>query len=322
MIESAFDDELAGEAEPAPETETEEPTEEEAEEEEETEEEEEVDEDGDEEEVEEEPEPAAYSTEDVEIQAFLSKYEGDPEKALRAAVELQRVLGRQGTENGELKQQVEQLSGEVRRLQMFGGAGNELLTEEQRGWVEEALGSGNPALYVQRAVDENEFELARAVCRAYAHDDPYTAVRLGAEIDAIEEQITSYVPPLDQGRLLQAMEEQFPDMPAYSSQMANLFGVLGDNHPSVQDARSNDPATAARGLFHIYELARASTASVRSKRDELDATKRQNGADARQAAQVSSSSTSPSTSGTPRPQQYLMPGLTYEDFEQALEAAQ
>lgn len=56
-------------------------------------------------ELEEEP----VEEEDSEVAAFLAKYGNDPEKALRAAVELSKLQGRQGDELGQLRQTVEEL---------------------------------------------------------------------------------------------------------------------------------------------------------------------------------------------------------------------
>ena len=54
--------------------------------------------------------PAVETEEtDPEVASFLAKYGNDPEKALRAAVELSKLQGRQGDELGQLRQTVEQL---------------------------------------------------------------------------------------------------------------------------------------------------------------------------------------------------------------------
>jgi hypothetical protein len=195
------------------------------------------------------------------------------------------------------------------------------MTEEQRVWVEEAVASGNPAHYVQLAVDANEFELARALCRDWAREDPYTATRFGGQIDAIEQQIQSYEPPWEMDDLLGAMREQFPDMPQYEQQMTQLLHTFGPQHPAVIDARSSDARAAARGIHHLYDVARASSATVRGAKETVRRTERDNGDSVRQSAQVQSSTTSPSVNGTPRRQIQLLPGLTLEALEAELEAA-
>lgn len=55
--------------------------------------------------------------EDPEVAAFLAKYGNDPEKALRAAVELSKLQGRQGDELGQLRQQLQELQQRVEQPQ-------------------------------------------------------------------------------------------------------------------------------------------------------------------------------------------------------------
>lgn len=63
-----------------------------------------------EQETEEEPAaPAAEPEEGDEVSQFLAKYGGDPEKALRGALELQKLQGRQSDELGQLRQTVQEL---------------------------------------------------------------------------------------------------------------------------------------------------------------------------------------------------------------------
>lgn len=65
-----------------------------------------------EQELEEEEETEEVS-DDPEVASFLAKYGNDPEKALRAAVELSKLQGRQGDELGQLRQQMLDLQAKV-----------------------------------------------------------------------------------------------------------------------------------------------------------------------------------------------------------------
>jgi hypothetical protein len=51
--------------------------------------------------------------EDPDIAAYLERFGGDPDKALRAAVEAQKQIGKQGNELGELRQAVAKLEGRI-----------------------------------------------------------------------------------------------------------------------------------------------------------------------------------------------------------------
>jgi hypothetical protein len=252
---------------------------------------------------------------DLEVQAFLAKYGGDMDAALKGAADLYRVVGKQGAEKGKLAERVQQLEQELASVRAFTPVGDySHMNDEQRQWVATALESGNPAGFIGQAMESGEFDLARAVVREWAREDPYSALRAGEYIDQAESEISNYVEPIDLGRLLEALKVEIPDPPNYSAQMAHVLEQLGDNHPDVLDARSDDLGTAARGIVRIYELARASSASVRSARQNVLKQQRQNGAVAKQKAVVSSSSASPPSTETPRSTR-IGPGLTLEQLE-------
>lgn len=311
---------LAEEEEPAteePETEEEAPDEDDGEEEpdqeEDTETEDEPDEEDDSEAEEDEPAAATYETDDLEIKAFLAKYGGNIEQALKGATEISRLISRQGAEKNAALERVAALEAELEQSRALSPTGP-FLNEQQREWVEQAIGSGNPAGFINEALQAGEFDLARAVVQEWAREDPYQAMRAGQYVDQSEAAIQSYVEPIDMGRLLEALKVEIPDLPNYSPQMTQVIYTLGDNHPLVQDARSEDIGTAARGIVGIYELARASSATVKNAREEVKLQQRQNGANAKSKAQVSSSSASPSAPETPRPVR-IGPGLTLEQLD-------
>src|SRR4029077_14190065 len=97
--------------------------------------------------------PPAPAYEDVEIQAFLAKYGGDPEKALKGAAELARLMGRRDDEKDELLARNAELERRMFEAQAFSGSAPPL-SEEQQAWVEGAAMSPNPAAYVRQAVEE------------------------------------------------------------------------------------------------------------------------------------------------------------------------
>jgi len=278
--------------------------------------EEEPDEDEDEEaEEEDEDEPEEVVAEfSPDVQAFLAKYGGDVEAALKGAAELSHVLGRQGREKTQLQEQVDELQRQLARAQTF-SSGAIPFNEEQREWIEEAAGSDNPAGFVQLAVDQGEFDLARAVCQEWAREDPFNAGRVGAQVDSIE-QASRVVeqPAFDLGHMLEAARDHFPDMPAYWGQMSRLIYTLGDDHYLVVAARSQDVEEAARGIVGLYDMAKTTTVNVREAKETVRAKKRKAGDDVRREAQVTSAATSPAREQTPR-QTQIMPGLTLEELE-------
>ncbi len=54
--------------------------------------------------------------EDPEVAAYLERYQGDPDKALKAAVEASKLIGRQGNELGEARERLARLEGTVEAL--------------------------------------------------------------------------------------------------------------------------------------------------------------------------------------------------------------
>lgn len=307
--------EQPAEEEAEEEAEQEAPTEEEPEEEAE----EEQEEGETEEEQEEEAEVTAYESDDLEVKAFLAKYGNDMEKALRGAAELSHVVGKQGMEKAQLQQRVEELENDLARARMLGG--NPPVTDEQRVWIEQAVASGNPTYFVQQAVEAGEFELARALCAEWGSEDPYNAGRVRAQVDATEWEFANNQPPLDMNLLLQTMSQQDPEFSRYSPQMASVIERLGESHPAVQDARSGDLMRSINGLQRIYELARASSATVQQAREQVRAQEKEAAAKVRRNGVVSSASAAPQATETPRSRP-LMPGLTLEDLEKEFAAQQ
>src|SRR5262245_41444472 len=125
---------------------TEEPEEEEPEEEEEEESPEEPpDYEPEEEEEEEEGEEEEFvaSERSPDVLAFLAKYGGDVEQALKGASELYHLMNRQGREKNEALERVAELEQQLSRAQAF--SVGVPLTEEQRDWAPEAGRSDNPA---------------------------------------------------------------------------------------------------------------------------------------------------------------------------------
>lgn len=313
------------EAEAELETEATEETEEQPEAEAETEETEEAPaEETEEEAEEEEPEVTAETIElslaDPAVLAYVKRY-GDPEKALQAAVELTRRLNEQGFEKNRLADRVRELEEEAQQANAFPGV--TVLNEEQRVWVESAVESGNARAYVQEAVKAGEYELARAVCEQLSEETPYDASRLAHYVDQAELQnvqraqvATQQEMVVDHGALMEVLVANFPQMPDYEEQMVSTLASLGQNHPLAEDARSNDPETAARGIIGIFEIARATNLKTAAVRSQVKKQKSDEAESVRAEGVVSTGQATPASSETPRPTK-LGPGLTMEQLDEA-----
>jgi len=288
----------------------------EAEEPEEGDEEDEADEEGGDEE--EAPAPSGFIPDDPELAAFLTKFQGDVSKALRYGLQSQQALSRMNERERALLQRAQDLEVQLSEANAFAGGGV-LLSEEQRSWVGEAIESGNPVMYVREAVRAQEFDLARAVCAAWGDHAPFEALRAAGMVDQAEAYSASntvQAQPIDHSELLGVLSQHFPDLPEYAEQMKQTIDGLGDNHPLVIEARSNDPQQAVRGVIGIYEIARASTRATASTREQIKNGNREKAQSARKAAVVSSGGASPSPSETPRSNIRLGPGLTLEQLDE------
>jgi len=268
----------------------------------------------DEDEEEGEPSEPEYETEDIEVRAFLAKYGGSLDKALKGAAELSHVVGRQGMEKSQLQQRVDELEEEASRLRLSASA--DPMNDEQRNWVEQAVASGNPTYFVQQAVDAGEWGLARAVCAEWGQEDAYNASRIRQQVDAAEYEVSSQPQVVDIPLLLKTMAERDPEFRSYEPQMLEMMERLGPDHRLMQDAKSGDLGRTVNGLLGVYELAKVANVSVSSARERVKAEQRQSAENAKKKASVSSGSASPA-SETPRRKTQLMPGLTLDELEAA-----
>jgi hypothetical protein len=272
------------------------------------------------EEEEEEPsgdeEPSTTETGDPETQAFVDRY-GGVEAALRRGAFLERTVGRQGQELGQLRAQVAELSAQLEQAELFSHTSH-FVSPEQAQWLEEAVGSEQPAAYIQSAVEAGEFDLARAVLEQ-GEFPTAQVVRLSRAIDVAESRAAPQEPsieelPLDHGALMNVLVQHYPEMPKFEAEMVSTLQGLGYDHPLAALSRSSDPGEAAQGIIGLYEIARAKTATVASTRDGVKKKSRQAADDARRSAVVSSAQATPSQTQSPR-QKPLMPGLTWEALE-------
>lgn len=274
------------------------------------------------EEEQEAPEPISFTTDDQEILNYLARFQGDPVAALKNLRHLEKILGQQGQDKAVLNRRVAELERELAQATSLASAAT-FLNPEQQQWVESAVGSGTPRVYVQQAVQAGEFDLARAVCEEWAVDSPYDAARVAAQVDQAQaaatwqtQQQAAQERTVDHNALMGVLVEHFPEMPNYEEKMLTTLQALGESHPLVADARSTDPELAARGIIGIYEIARASSATVNATREQVKTEKRKAADDAKQAAVVSSGQATPAKGQTPRKQR-VAPGLTMEQLDEA-----
>lgn len=273
---------------------------------------------------EEEGEQEVSSEYPPDVQAYLDRHAGNVEAALRTALEAKTMLDRRNTEYGDLLRTNQMLEAQLAQAQTFTPTGG--LDPEQTAWVEQAVQSETPGAYVQSAVAAGEFDLARAVCDAWGSEgDAYSALRTRQMVDEAEYHArasyeASQPPPeFSREELYGLIQEQVPDFGEYWDEMTEVVTQLGQNHPMVAAAKSNDPNQAALGLIDIYQVARTRKTRVSEARKQHEAQQRERGVAERKKARVSSASSRTSTEEPPQSVR-IAPGLTLEELDAALAA--
>jgi hypothetical protein len=282
--------------------------------------EEEAGEDGDEEDAVEEEEGVealaldGFDVSDAEILAYLAQYQNDPVKALRAATELRRAFGRQGTDLAAVRQRNQLLEHQMAQARML--SGGVALSQEQHEWAEGAAASTNPGGFIEQAMNAGQFDLARAVCTYWAREDPFNASRAGQWVDSVEyQQSVPQAVEAPTEDIVDALKAKVPGFADWEPQMVAVFQNLGPSHHLVQEAQSNNVDVSMRALLSIFEIAQASSASVEEQRTEIKKRARAESTSAKAAAAVTSSTNAPSTPTETSRDVQIMPGLTLGDLE-------
>jgi hypothetical protein len=111
---------------------------------------------------------------DPDVAAYLARFQGDPDKALKAAVEADKMIGRQGNELGTLKSQVDQLSGRLEQLAATPPAPASVVQLDAEQIDTGILEYGGTA-YATRVANEAP-QYLDAVLARWGEDEPYNAL--------------------------------------------------------------------------------------------------------------------------------------------------
>lgn len=208
-----------------------------------------------------------------------TKYGGDIGKALEALQEAQSVIGRQGTELGELRE----LRTQVESLR-------ELMTLQQQGagidWDMEI--AENPEAAVVKAVQFQNVGAFEEAMDAWAATEPLKAFTFLQELNDMQ----NAPPPTDLETELDTLKSKYPDLPqrlpaieAEAAKRPALARLLSD-----QDARTR--AQALEDLYHLSAGAGTPDTSKAARQIVLRAKAEADSAKA-DAAVVSASNTAP-----------------------------
>lgn len=131
---------------------------------------------------------SVVTSDDPAIADYLAKYGGDPEKALAAAVEAQRLIGRRDEERDTLREQVAKLTGIVETLQATATAlpPQAVLTDEQVeeravGLVESQGGFFQAATLAANESITGDARIYDSIIERWALESPIQATRFDTD---------------------------------------------------------------------------------------------------------------------------------------------
>ena len=220
-----------------------------------------------------------------------TKYGGDIGKALEALQEAQSVIGRQGTELGELRE----IRNQVDSLR-------ELMTLQQQAssvdWDE--VIADNPETAVHMALQYQNPQAFEEALESWAATEPIKAFTFLQEI----QQAATAPPPTSLETEMEALRGRYPDL---QQRLPAIEKAAGERPALARLLNDEDPRTRAQALEDLYHLSagagtpdtsKAAKRIVLQARAEADAAK----AD---AAVVSASNTAPPPAVAPSGDQLL-----------------
>lgn len=120
--------------------------------------------------------------EDPDVAAYLARFQGDPDKALKAAVEAQKLIGRQGNENGELKAQLAKLEGRLDQIALTPATPQPQWQMMGRDGIDEAFANDLPGNVVSWAVNAGAPDAQiESILKVWGEDDAYSALQMRQE---------------------------------------------------------------------------------------------------------------------------------------------
>lgn len=238
---------------------------------------------------------------DPEIQGLVEKYGGDVNQALKAAVEAQRLIGRQGQELGELRKQMEETL--EQRLTQF-----QQQTQQAQyapSMVQSYIDDGNYYAAAETARQTGNQALLGHVLSSWGADSPYEATvytsalqqqefarqieeRLG-QFREMAQPITQITSQQKMGQALTEFSEGKPDMQQVAPEMLKV----AEQSPTVVALLAqDDPQVRAEVLDYLYTKARARIGdTLATAKQNADAQAQDEARQAKQQATVGSSAT-------------------------------
>jgi hypothetical protein len=178
---------------------------------------------------------------------FFAKYGGDPEKALEALENAQSKIGAQGSELGELRQEMQRLMQMVQQQQVRSAPYQNTLEDDPEALVYEALERGD-AQTMQAAVE------------AWGEEEPFKAAMFVSTLPQMLETMSAEIDrpgppaPSDIQAEMQALKEKHSDLDKFLPQIQQ---VLRERPLWQQAVAQGDPRARAQALEDVYLIAKS-----------------------------------------------------------------
>lgn len=205
-----------------------------------------------------------------EVLSILEKYDGDLNKALRALNESQSMIGRQGNELGDLRQQLTELAGLIQQNQV-----NPLAYAPYRNSLDE-----DPSALVMEVLDRTaqtgQFDQAtyEAAIAAWGEEDPFGAARLDAQVAFARQQAAAMAqepspadrsPARSEPSLEEAMSAVVQRHPNIEQHIA-LVGEIAKEFPTLRTSMANGtPSQKAQAFEELVMIAESRNNSATSR---------------------------------------------------------
>ncbi len=216
--------------------------------------------------------PADTATEDPAVAAFLAKYDGDASKALKAAVEAQSVIGRQGQEMGTLREQIAELRGMVTAQAASATAAPPMTQEDAESRAAELVAEQGyhaaATMLVNESLKSGDSKAYDALLANWVLENPIAAQRYDLEFQLWKRDQDAPAPKADPTLSRVKADQEVNDIAttlgtlaqergdAWASIAPHMDAAIDHVHPTVAAlVASNDPDDRLAGARIVADRA-------------------------------------------------------------------
>ena len=201
-----------------------------------------------------------FASKDPDIEGYLAKYGGDVDKALKAAVEASSLIGRQGSELGELRKQFESFQQAQAKPRIDQNAFAQLIEDD-------------PAQATVLAYQAQDTAATATALRAWSEESPFAASqwvtdqRIQELQGQFDQRLQTATAPLQQRVAGQVVEEvltafakEHPDVDQY---LGTMYEIAPESPLVLEVLKRQDDPKAIREVYdYLYHKARGRTSET------------------------------------------------------------